>query len=303
MGYTSWSSDAYDNLSASYVGQSASQIFSSNLAASLNPNGLVFRESRDSDAHPNSIAIAIFLDVTGSMGVIPEVLVRQKLGTLMDTLLAHDVEDPQVMFSAIGDHISDRAPLQVGQYESGTDELDQGLANIYIEGGGGGQMMESYLLAWLVAGRHTSIDCFEKRNKKGFLFTIGDEKNWDKLDANTLKNLMGYPEASTMTDVELLAQAQRMYHVFHIHVNEASYRDNPDVIGYWRKMLGERLLIIENHLHIAELIASTVAVINGANLNTVTAGFDADTAKNIQTALMKVHSDVSKGGDSGVIKL
>jgi hypothetical protein len=302
MGYTSWSSDAYANLSASYVGQSASQIFSSNLAASLNPNGLVFRESRDSDAHPNSIAIAVFLDVTGSMGMIPEVLVRQKLGTLMDTLLAHDVEDPQVMFSAIGDHVSDRAPLQVGQYESGTDELDQGLANIYIEGGGGGQMMESYLLAWLVAGRHTSIDCFEKRNKKGFLFTIGDEKNWDKLDANTLKNLMGYPEASEMTDVELLAQAQRMYHVFHIHVNEASYRDNPEVIGYWRKMLGERLLIIENHLHIAELIASTVAVINGANLSKVTAGFDADTAKNIQTALMKVKSEVGKG-DAGVIKL
>lgn len=272
--------------------------------ATLNPHGLVFRESRDSDAHPNSLAIAVFLDVTGSMGQIPEALIRHKLGSLMDTLLAHGVEDPQILFSAIGDHYTDGAPLQVGQYESGTDELNEGLSKIYIEGGGGGQNMESYLLAWLVAGRHTSIDCFEKRGNKGFLFTIGDEKSWDSVAANRLKELMGYAQSEAITDAEVLAQAQRMYHVFHIHVNETGYKDNPDVIGYWKKLLGERALILDDHRAVAELIASTVTVINGASLDKVAAEFDDNTANSVKNALMKVDTNLIKtGGKSGVLNL
>jgi hypothetical protein len=304
MGYTSWSSDAYSHLKTSYSGKSADQIFSSGMNPTMDPKGLVFRESRDSDAHPNSIAIAVFLDVTGSMGQIPEMLIRHKLGSLMDTLLAHGVEDPQVMFSAIGDHHTDRAPLQIGQFESGTDELNDCLSKVYIEGGGGGQNMESYLLAWLVAGRHTSIDCFEKRGNKGFLFTIGDEKNWDSVAAPRLKELMGYAQTDPITDAQVLAQAQRMYHVFHIHINETGYKDNPDVIGYWKKLLGERALILDQHMAVAELIASTVAVINGANLDKVAAEFDDATAKSVKNALMLVKTDVIKaGGTSGVVKL
>lgn len=304
MGYTSWSSDAYSHLKTSYSGKSADQIFSFGMNPTMDPNGLVFRESRDSDAHPNSIAIAVFLDVTGSMGQIPEMLIRHKLGSLMDTLLAHGVEDPQVMFSAIGDHVTDRAPLQIGQFESGTDELNDCLSKVYIEGGGGGQNMESYLLAWLVAGRHTSIDCFEKRGNKGFLFTIGDEKSWDSVDATRLKDLMGYAQTDPITDAQVLAQAQRMYHVFHIHINETGYKDNPDIIGYWKKLLGERALILDKHMAVAELIASTVAVINGANLDKVAAEFDDATANSVKNALMKVNTDVIRAsGDSGVIKL
>ena len=304
MGYTSWSSDAYSHLKTSYSGKSADQIFSSGMNPTMDPKGLVFRESRDSDAHPNSIAIAVFLDVTGSMGQSPEMLIRHKLGSLMDTLLAHGVEDPQVMFSAIGDHHTDRAPLQIGQFESGTDELNECLSKVYIEGGGGGQNMESYLLAWLVAGRHTSIDCFEKRGNKGFLFTIGDEKSWDSVAAPRLKELMGYAQTDPISDAQVLAQAQRMYHVFHIHINETGYKDNPDVIGYWKKLLGERALILDQHMAVAELIASTVAVINGANLDKVAAEFDDATAKSVKNALMLVNTDVIKsGGNSGVVKL
>jgi hypothetical protein len=304
MGYTSWSSDAYSHLKTSYSSKSADEIFSSGMNPVMDPKGLVFRESRDSDAHPNSLAIAVFLDVTGSMGQIPEMLIRHKLGSLMDTLLAHGVEDPQVMFSAIGDHHTDRAPLQIGQFEAGTDELNDCLSKVYIEGGGGGQNMESYLLAWLVGGRHTSIDCFEKRGRKGFLFTIGDEKNWDSVAADRLKDLMGYAQTDPITDAQVLAQAQRMYHVFHIHINETGYKDNPDVIGYWKKLLGERALILDNHMAVAELIASTVAVINGANLDKVAAEFDTATANSVKNALMKVTTDVLKaGGDSGVVRL
>lgn len=307
MGYTNWSRSAYANLKADYSKKSTNAIFKSNstrrVADDMNPYGLTFRESRDSTAHPNSLAIGVFLDVTGSMRNIPEHLIRHKLGSLMDTLLDHGVEDPQVLFAAIGDHISDRAPLQVGQFESGTDELNHCLSSIYLEGGGGGQTMESYLLSWLVAGRHTSIDCFEKRNKKGFLFTMGDEMSWDEVDAHRLKGIMGYSEASDISAKDLLAQAQRMYHVFHIHVNEASYRDDPRIIGYWRDLLGENLLVLDDQNAIAELIASTIAVIHGVKLDKVAASFDSGTAKAVRKALVNVSSGSLNEQDSGIIKL
>jgi hypothetical protein len=87
--------------------------------------------------------------------------------------------------------------------------LNHWLSSIYVEGYGGGQDRESYLQAWLVAGRHSSIDCYEKRNQKGFLFTIGDEASWDTLDAIRLKSIMGYNQSENLTDKQLLAEAQK----------------------------------------------------------------------------------------------
>jgi len=297
MGYTRWSDDAYDYLRDSRADSGTDDIFANNRLgradARMLPHGVKFRESRDSDIHPESLAVAVFLDVTGSMGRIPEVLVREKLGALMNTLIAHGVEHPQILFGGIGDHISDQYPLQVGQFESGTDELDQWLTGLYLEGGGGGQSMESYTLAWLFGARHTSLDCFEKRGQKGFLFTIGDEASWPTLEKKALTSLMGYPEATDLTDRQLLEEVQRSYHTFHIHINEASYKDDPKVLGYWKKLLGERLIILNDYNALAETIAATVAVIHGVELSQVLSSFDAHTAGTVKNALVHVTSSLT----------
>lgn len=60
-----------------------------------------------------------------------------------------------------------------GGFESSTIAINQCLSRIYLEGRGNNG--ESYLLPWIIAGNHTSIDSYEKRNQKGFLFTVGDE--------------------------------------------------------------------------------------------------------------------------------
>lgn len=298
MGYTRWSDDAYSNLKDTRTNVSVDDIFANNktgmAAAAMLPKGVQFRESRDSDIHPDSLSIAVFLDVTGSMGRIPEILVREKLGALMNTLISHGVEHPQILFGGIGDHVSDHFPLQVGQFESGTDELDQWLTQIFLEGGGGGQCMESYLLAWLFGARHTSCDCFEKRGQKGFLFTIGDEANWTRLDKDNLKRIMGYPEPVELTDAQLLEEVQRSYHVFHIHINEASYKDNPTILGYWKKMLGERLIVLNDYNAIAETIAATVAVIHGVDMQEILQSFDKKTATTVGNALLKINTSVAK---------
>ena len=306
MGYSSWSTDAYSKLKSTYRHKSTRDIFSSTfMHDDMNPHGVIMRESRDSDAHPESVALMVFLDVTGSMGRIPSILVKEKLGALMDTVINHGVPHPQILFGAIGDHISDRAPLQVGQFESGTKELDMWLTRLYLEGGGGGQHMESYLLAWLFAARHTSIDSFEKRNEKGFLFTIGDEWTWEAVTGSKLKSIMGYGQGDSVTAEQLLEEAQRMYEVFHIHINEASYRNSPTVLNPWRDILGERLLILDDYNAVAETIATTVAVIRGASLAKVTAGFDRNISGHVNKALAKVSTGLAKRPKSsgGIVKL
>src|SRR5580658_4603845 len=140
----------------------------------LDPSGLGIRESRDSDEHPESNSIIISLDVTGSMGKVVRGI-HANLPQLHELLLGHHcIADPQIMFAAVGDATCDKVPLQVGQFES-DNRMDRNLENMILEGGGGGQSTESYELTMYVAARHTAIDCWEKRGRKGYLFMIGDE--------------------------------------------------------------------------------------------------------------------------------
>jgi len=303
MGFGKWSDDAYTHLSASYATKSADAIFSRTAVKDMLPVNLTVRESRDSDVHPNSVAVMVFLDDTGSMGRIPEDIVKNELGTLMNTIIDNGVPDPQILFGTINDHHCIDTPIQIGQFESGTDELDKWLTSMALQGGGGGQDMESYLLAWLIAGRHTSIDCFEKRNEKGFLFTIGDEKSWDSVTANSLRKILGYEKAEDVSDKQLLEEAQRLYNVYHIHVNEASYRDDPRVLGYWKDVLGERLIILNDYHAICATIATLIACQHGADMKTVTSKFDAKTAGIVTTALATVSATIVAANDDGVIKL
>lgn len=304
MGRSTWSDDAYTHLKKDYSTKSTKQIFTSDsLDKDMSPLNVKFRESRDSDLHPNSLAVAVFLDVTGSMGMIPAILVRQKLGALMTTLNAHGIPGAHVFFGAIGDHYSDSTPLQVGQFEAGTEELNKWLTKIFLEGHGGGQDMESYSLAWLFAARHTSIDCFEKRSEKGFLFTIGDEAVHPKLETDRLKQLLGYDFSEDLSAEQLLNEAKRMYHVFHLHIHETSTGKSQSIIDRWKDLLGERVIIVEDHNNVAEIIASTVAVVQGADLKHVVSGFDDATAKQVSNALVKVSTDLTKKQKDGVVSL
>lgn len=291
MGYTSWSDSAYRTIKTAYTTRSTDDIFTSNKTKTIHPDmdpkNLRIRECRDSTVHPASLAIQFWLDETGSMGEIPENLIRYKLGALIETLLKHKVTDPAVLFGGIGDHKSDSYPLQVGQFESGTEELNKWITGLYLEGNGGGQNMESYLLAWLIAGRYTSIDCFEKRGKKGYLFTVGDEKTWDSLSGDRLIDLMG-GQGDNVTAEQLLTEARRLYHVYHIHVNTTGYRDDADVIGSWKKLLGQNLIILNDPDNVAEVVASTIAIMEGADKASVLGAFDSKTALSVGSALVSI---------------
>jgi hypothetical protein len=300
MGGGTWSDDTYKSIKQTYSTQTKSTIFSSiKLNANMSPVGITFRESRDSTEHPNSLAVFVGLDETGSMGTIPEFLIKHKLGELMNTIIAHGIPDAQILFAGLGDHYSDEAPLQVGQFESETTKLDGWLTKIWLEENGGGNGGESYPLAWRFAAHHTTTDCFEKRNQKGILFTIGDENYHPQIEANSLKKIFGYQEAVDQTAEEMLLEAQRTYEVFHIFITHGGVQRKTTAYDRWEKLLGEKLIVCDDHNIVAEIIASTVAVLHGASLANVVKGFDQTISAAVSKALVHVTNGIVKSETIG----
>ena len=258
-GIYSSSDRAIRSSSLGYATKSTHEIFKEKtINNAMNPYGVTIRESKDSIEHPNSLAIIFALDETGSMGTVPHFLVKKGLPEIMDSIIKSGIPDPQVLFLGIGDHECDNSPLQVGQFESSDELLDHWLTSIFLEGKGGGNYGESYHLAWYFAGYHTSIDCFEKRGKKGFLFTIGDEPVLKDLPERSLKNIMGDGQYENFSAVKLLEKAIEKYHVFHIHIKETGAGQSKATINGWKQLMGENLLIAEKRTDVAQIIIDAI---------------------------------------------
>jgi hypothetical protein len=252
--------------SLGYATKSAQEIFvSRSINSAMNPFGVVKRESRDSTEHPNSLAIVLGLDVTGSMGSVPHFLVKEGLPHMMDSIIKKGIPDPQLLFMGIGDHECDHAPLQVGQFESSDELLDKWLTDLWLEGHGGGNDGESYMLAWYFASQHTAIDCLEKRKQKGFLFTIGDEPVLSEVPSNFLKRLMGEGQYEDYPSTKLLAMAMEKYNVFHIHIKETGSGSRQKVVDGWKQLLQDNLLVADRKDYVARIIADTVCPVKAGS--------------------------------------
>jgi hypothetical protein len=263
MGSGIWSADVYIS-AARYRAASGRSAFAYNDGGAttthpdLDPYG-VTRESRDSAEHPRSLAISVLFDVTGSMGRVPRLL-QNRLPDLLGLLLRKGyATDPQIMFGAIGDATCDRAPLQVGQFES-DNRMDDQLGLILLEGGGGGQMTESYELAMYFMARHTSIDCFEKRGKRGYLFIIGDEMPYPRLSARAAHDVVGDRLPGRLRVEDIVDEVVTKYDTYFIVPRGASHAGNREVLGVWRRLLGQNVLELDDLDAVCEIIALTVGL-------------------------------------------
>ena len=261
---------------------------SNSMKKSLDPKGITVRESCDSEENPNSNAIIIGLDVTGSMGMIAHSIAKEGLGTLIEGILDEKpVEDPHIMFMAIGDEISDSAPLQVSQFEPDIRIVQQ-LSEIYVEQGGGGNDVEGYHLPWYFATNHTKLDCFDKRGRKGYLFTVGDELPPKQLSRSDVNRLFSSSVQNDISSSELLKEVQDRYHVFHLIVEQGSFARNrlDKVKGQWRELLGSRAILLSDYTHLPQVIIAAMKVSEGADPEEVVNSYqDLAVRKSIQHAL------------------
>lgn len=227
-----------------------------------NSRGERVRESRDSDEHPNATSIAVMFDVTGSMGGIPVVL-QQKLPELLGLLLRKAyVPDPQILFGAVGDATCDRVPLQVGQFES-DNRMDTHLANLVLEGGGGGQDTESYELAMYFLARHTVIDSWEQRHKKGYAFFIGDECAYGKVKRAEVARLIGDQLTDDIPVRQIVVELRQRYHVFYILPKGAAHGGERKMLDFWRNLLGQNVLELDDPNAVCETIALAIGLSEG----------------------------------------
>ena len=221
------------------------------------------REARDSEAHPASSPVFVGFDVTGSMRQVPHIL-QQRLNTLMGLLLRKSyLSDPAICIGAIGDATCDVAPLQVGQFESGI-EIEEDLAKLFLEGGGGGQQTESYELALYYLARKTVTDAFEVHGRKGYAFIIGDELPYPAVKRREVKRVFGDRLQADIPIEEIVAEAQQKWEIYYILPNMTSYYNDPKIIDRWRRLLGQTVVKLPDPAGISELIASLVGVAEGA---------------------------------------
>lgn len=273
MGGTYWSDDHYRERSSFLRKAGRSAFEYHDLVAGLpehkrrvhdkmNPSGVKCRESRDSDAHPESRAVAVLFDVTGSMGSVPRIL-QKNLCQLMGLLLRKGyLAHPQILIGGIGDATCDRAPLQVGQFESGI-EIDEDLAKLWLEGGGGGQQMESYELAMYFMARKTAMDCLEKRGQRGYLFLIGDEMPYGYVKRKEVAKIVGDRLQENIPVRELVRELAAKFDTYFILPNLTSYYDDPKIQSAWVSLLGQNAMRLEDPEGISELIASTIGLAEG----------------------------------------
>ena len=264
MGSGRWSADIYDAAARFRAASGTSAFAHSDSGATevhpaLDPYGVRHRESRDSAEHPRSVAIAVLFDVTGSMGSVPRTL-QTKLPQLLGLLLRKGyVADPHILFGAIGDATCDRAPLQIGQFES-DNRMDDDLGRILLEGGGGGQKTESYELALYFMARHTAIDCHEKRGKRGYLFLIGDEMAYKRVKRSEVRAVIGDEQREDVPLAALMAEVTTKWDTYYILPAGASYVGDDEVLRFWRSLLGQNVIELADLNAVCETIALTIGL-------------------------------------------
>lgn len=207
--------------------------------------------------------LVIACDVTGSMEKWPKIIFN-KLPLLYGELKKAYFKDknPEISFVAIGDAYCDDYPLQVQKFDS-DKSLDDRLGNLIIEGGGGGQMKESYELAALYYARNVKMP---NAIKPLFIF-IGDEGVYDSIDNNQAEQWAHLSVNERLTTKQVVDELMQKYSVYLIRKlydcgsgeDSMSYNDK-EIQKQWGDLLGiNRVAILPQPERVVDVILGIVA--------------------------------------------
>lgn len=285
MGYGSYKAKDWDKLRNSRginSSSSVNDIFrNKEVDPKYNPRNINVRESRDSADSPESTPIIIGFDDTGSMGYLAQEIAQNSLNkTLTEIYDKNPVTNPHVMCAAIG-NAGDVGPLQVTQFEADIKIVEQ-LLDLWIPLRGCGDSGDP--LIWYFAAKHTSIDSWEKRGKKGFLFTIGDDTIKRSIFNDKIYDIFGDSiNKLYMEPEEFLEMAQEKYHVFHIITKPL----RADVLEKWLDLLPDSTAIVDerNVKNLYMVIISIMQLVNGQDRKEILKQWPANAQKGIEDAL------------------
>jgi hypothetical protein len=307
MGGGSWDSGTYHSTkstrAANNVPDFAYTQSATNVHANLDPKRINKKpfgklESRDSADHPESHAVLVCFDVTGS-NIDRAVDVQKKLPTLME-LLAKYIADPQVAVAANDDYkVVGTNSIQISDFESDI-RVDEHIRNIWLVGNGGGNNGESYDLLLYAAARKMVLDSVEKRSKKGYMFLYADELVFPEVLRDEVSDVFGDKLESDIPTVEIIEEAQRNFHIFVIWPRGGEDRAHEQ----YKKLFGEENVLVSQHPNLlCELIASTVALYENKPADVVVNDLiaigvgDADAKALVKRAAHSASTLATSGGD------
>lgn len=218
-------------------------------------------ESRDNLEHPNSTAVLVCFDVTGS-NFQNAVVAQQKLGNLMD-MIAKYMPDPQIAVAANDDYDFERSRcVQISDFES-DNRVDEHTRNINLVRNGGTNSYESYDLVIYAAAYKTILDCAIKRRRKGYLFLYADEPLKGYVTPGEVAFVYGDRIAQDISTEVLISEARKTFNVYLISTLTPSWNADQQ----YPKLFGEyAVLTLQNPNNICELISSVIGM-REANLS------------------------------------
>lgn len=116
------------------------------------------------------------------------------------------------------------------------------------------------------------------------MFTVGDENPHKVVTKEQISRIFGDNVETDLTSQDLLTMASRSYHVYHLMVEESGSFDST-VQRNWRNLLGERALLLSDHSKMAEVIVSTIAINEGAQVDQITKSWSGSTAVAVARAV------------------
>ncbi|HLD37551.1 MAG TPA: hypothetical protein VJA86_03105 [Candidatus Nanoarchaeia archaeon] len=204
--------------------------------------------------------VVIACDVTGSMGEWPAVIFS-KLPYLDLEGKEYLGKTMEISFCAVGDVYSDKYPLQIRPFASGTD-MKKRLEELVIEGGGGPGTNESYDLAALYYSRNVEMP---HAIHPLFVF-IGDEGFYDFVDSERAKEWTGISFEKRMPTKKIIEDLQKKYSVYLIRKpyemsggNSMSETDRV-IQKQWQDVLGiEHMAILPQPDRVVDVIFGIMA--------------------------------------------
>jgi hypothetical protein len=111
--------------------------------------------------------------------------------------------------------------------------------------------------------RHTDIDCWAKHGRKGYLFIIGDEMAYSTVNHREVSAVIGDGLQQNIPTAAIVKELRERYHVFYILPQGASYGGDATILGFWRKLLGQNVLELEDPEAVCETIALAIGMTEG----------------------------------------
>lgn len=204
--------------------------------------------------------IVIATDVTGSMRRFPK-LIFEKLCMLYNEakyILPKKLkEDFEISFSAIGDAYCDRHPIQITDFAK-EEEVDTNIDLLYPEGGGGGQIKETYeLVAYYYLNK---CNMKPAKKMKPLLIFIGDESYYPTVNHIHIRNHIGDDVQEGIDSKEVFRQLQQKYEVYILRLEYQDRNSERKIHKQWIDTLGyDHVLLMKDPQRVVDIILGIIA--------------------------------------------